>query len=92
MLDDSDAIVEQMGMQTQRGLARGTNGSGRKAQPQLVDRVGHTRNCSASRLINNLKSCIINDKHNLAYHTIVQYNSMKTTRPHNKHTCPKIVG
>ena len=27
MLDDSDAIVEQMGMQTQRGVARGTDGS-----------------------------------------------------------------
>jgi hypothetical protein len=72
VLDGSDAIVEQMGMQTQRGVPRGTDGSGRKAQPQLVDGVGYARNCSASSLINNSKSWIINDKHNLAYHTIVQ--------------------
>ncbi len=56
MMDDSDAIVEQMGMQTHREVARGTDGSVRKAQPQFVDRVGHARNCSASSLINNSNS------------------------------------
>ncbi len=56
MLDDSDAIVEQMGMQTHREAPSGTDRSVRKAQSQMVDRVGYARNCSALRLINNSKS------------------------------------